>query len=156
MYNSLAFDLRSQLYVIHRSVLSTAVLALDDHYWYTRTSTVSISILGTLLMSGSRIIVKLGSFIVKQKTNEFTVTAIIGLLTSLLIFISTSLVLPLLMMKAVLRVEFRWWKETTWIPSMQRVNAKHRERASQRLEATVSWRTKAGVCFLLITEFNNG
>jgi hypothetical protein len=106
-------------------------------------------------MSGSEIIIKLGSFIVQQKTNEFTVTGIVGLLITLIMFIFISLVLPLLMMKAVLRIEFHWWKETTWIPIIQRVDATHRERASQRLEATVSWWTKAGVRFLLVTKFRD-
>ena len=123
---------------------------LDIRYWYTRTSTVSISILGTALMSGSDLLHKLGSFIIEQRLKEFS---ILGFIASLLLGIFTSLVLPLLMLKAILRIEFRWWKGTTWIPIMQKAGATHRERASERLEATTSWRTKAGVR-LLVTVFS--
>jgi hypothetical protein len=53
------------------------------------------------------------------------------------------------MIRAILRIEFGWWKGTTLIPRMQNAAATHRERASERLEATTGWRTKAGVCLLV-------
>jgi hypothetical protein len=125
-----------------RFIFSVVVLILDIRYWFTRRSTVSISILGTALMSGSELFVKLGSFLVKQNLQGSSVPQFIA---SLLLSISTSLVLPLLMIKTILHIELHWWNETTWIPIMQRLGATHRERASERLEASTSWRTKAAV-----------
>jgi hypothetical protein len=97
-------------------------------------------------MAGSELFDKLGSFIVEQILKEFS---IIAFSSSLLLIVFTSLVLPLLMLKAIFRIEFRWWKGTTWMPIMQKAGATHRERASERLEAATSWRTKAGVCLLV-------
>lgn len=132
---------RAVLYTIEFA-LSTSVLILDIRYWYTRTSTVSISILGTALISGSELFVKLGSFLVNEKRKGFS---IFGFISSLVLTMFTSLVLPLLMIQAILRIEFRKWKGTMWIPIMQRAGATHRERASERLEAATSWRAKAGL-----------
>jgi hypothetical protein len=63
----------------------------------------------------------------------------------LLLDIFTGLLLPFMMIKAITRAEFGWWKGTTWIPIARRVVATHKERASMRLDARTSWRTKGGV-----------
>ena len=141
-YVYLAHVQSRSLKVSYRLVLAIVVLFLDIRYWYTRTSTVSISILGTALLSGSDLFNKLGLFVIEQKMKEFSV---LGFTSSLLLIMFTSLVLPLLMIKAILRIEFRWWKGITWVPIMQKAGATHRERASERLEAATSWRVKAGV-----------
>ena len=57
----------------------------------------------------------------------------------------TTLIIPLLMIKAIARMEMRWWKGTAWIPTMQIASATHRERASERLEARIGWLPKVAV-----------
>lgn len=140
---SLSSNCSLNIFHLRRFILSIVVFILDIRYWYTRRSTVSISILGTALISGSELYGKLETFFVKEKLKGFSIPRFIA---SLLLITSTSLVLPLLMIKAILHIEFHWWKGTSLFPIMQRGAATHRERASERLEATMSWYARVAVC----------
>ncbi|KIM91908.1 hypothetical protein PILCRDRAFT_809902 [Piloderma croceum F 1598] len=125
-----------------RIALSTIVFSLDIHYWYTRRSTFSISILGTALISGSELFVELASIIAKGK-------GLFALFMSLLLATFTDLALPLLAIKTILRIKFGWWKEMGWVPTVRRASITRREITSARLEAATNWRHKAVVWLFL-------
>lgn len=116
------------------------VFLLDIHYWYTRRSTFSISILGTAMISGSELLVELASIVAKSK-------GLFTLIASLLSAMLTGLVLPFTAIKTILRIKFGWWKEMGWVPTMHRASATRREITSARLETATNWQHKAAVCY---------
>lgn len=59
----------------------------------------------------------------------------------------------MLMIKVIARIEFGWWRGTSWIPVMQIAGTTHRERASERLEAKTSLRSKIAVGLALTWYF---
>jgi hypothetical protein len=121
-------------------VLFTIIFFLDIHYWYTRRSTFAISILGTVLISGSELFAELPSIIPKGKEPS---AFIASLLSAVLV-----LALPFLVFKTILRIKFGgWWKEMGWFPTVHRAGATRREITSARLEAATNWRHKAAVCY---------
>lgn len=132
--------------IVAREVLSIVILFSDIHYWYTHCSTVSISIVGTTLSAVSDII---------NKTVPVTVTAIAekhtvpGWIRLFLFHMLTSLLVPLLMIKAVTRIELRWGRDTSWIPVLRAAPATHRERASKRKEAKFHWGAKMAVRYFI-------
>ncbi|RDB21767.1 hypothetical protein Hypma_011097 [Hypsizygus marmoreus] len=130
-----------------QTFLYPVIFILDVRYWFTCKSTVSISIPGTIVISASRIIEELAGVITKGQDQKISIP---GWLGAFLFSFATQLVVPLLMLKAVARVEFSWWKDTTWIPVIQRAGATHSERASERLEAQLSWHFKIGLFLSLL------
>jgi len=116
-----------------RIALSIIVFLLDIHYWYTRRSTFSISILSTVLIWGSELL-QLTSIDAKGE----------GLLVFILSLL-LELVLPFLAIKTTLRIKFGWWKELGWVPTVRRASATRRDITSARLEAATSWRHKAAL-----------
>ena len=118
------------------------VFILEIRYWFTCRSTISISILGTALVASAEIINEVAALVSTSMEEEYLTLDWIG---AALIRMVTMLLIPLLMIKAIVRMEMRWWKGTTWIPVMQIAPATHRERASENLEARIGWRPKVAV-----------
>ncbi|KAJ7632960.1 hypothetical protein FB45DRAFT_519412 [Roridomyces roridus] len=95
------------------------------HYWWTRVSTVGISPSSVVFIVAGTALAAVGEAIEGE--------GIISLLT---------LIIPLLMCKAILRVEFGW---NRWYPTVKRAPANHAERTSQRLDSLTGWRLKLGI-----------
>ncbi|KAJ7119542.1 hypothetical protein C8R44DRAFT_177044 [Mycena epipterygia] len=133
------------------SILSLPLAVLDMGYWYTRTSTVSISLSGTVLIALSVIISALSKIANSAETlklNNLTSqwTQWLWLTIVNLIF---NFSLPWFMLKAVTRLEFSR-KKSSWFPSVRRVAPSYKERNSQRLDSRTTWGVKACMCISLI------
>ncbi|KAJ7910143.1 hypothetical protein B0H13DRAFT_2013124 [Mycena leptocephala] len=100
---------------------------LDTSYWYTRTSTLSISVSGTVFLVLSRIL-----FILTSASKAWEKVK----------------VEPLFMLKTVTRLAFSR-RKTRWMVSLRRVSPTHAERTSQRLDLRTSWAVKACICLSL-------
>ncbi|KAJ7619364.1 hypothetical protein FB45DRAFT_1007031 [Roridomyces roridus] len=126
-------------------VLSLLATILDLSFWYTRTSTVGISISGTILQAVPDIIghVLGAAGVIEPHMQGLERLVIIWAITVLLGFF---LLTPLLMLKTVARLSFSW---DSWIPSVSRASPNHRERASQRLDSCTSWVFQAAICLTL-------
>ncbi|KAF5361491.1 hypothetical protein D9758_006202 [Tetrapyrgos nigripes] len=110
-------------------------------YWYTRDNTVYISIPGTLFLVASELFAALADLIGKDQITVYVVTIL--------------LLVPSVYWKlrTVLRIELVW---KGWIPTFRRMRPSHRERASERLDATTSWTVRLmffGSTFLLLLIF---
>ncbi|KAF7360598.1 hypothetical protein MVEN_00791200 [Mycena venus] len=131
----------------------TSVFALIQHlldmsYWYTRTSTVAISVSGTILVALSDILLAITSTANNAEKQESK----IEWLTWLWIVVVTAAInlsLPFFMLKTATRLAFSHEK-SRWIPSVRRVSPTHMERASQRLDSRTSLGMKAALCVSLI------
>ncbi|KAF9466788.1 hypothetical protein BDZ94DRAFT_137676 [Collybia nuda] len=110
-------------------VLSVFIILLDIRYWYTRRSTVGISILGNALIAGAEMFIHVASTIAQARLDQLSASAIA-------------------------RIEFGWWKDTTWIPVMQRAQATQKERASERLESRMTWSARAGLFMSLVALYS--
>ncbi|KAJ7302358.1 hypothetical protein DFH08DRAFT_74267 [Mycena albidolilacea] len=143
---------RRRLIIWILSAISSFILgALDLGYWYTRTSTVFISVSGTVLVALSGIIAAVTHIAntVETEKSDFSTWSWLWLIV---FTVATKFSLPFLMLKTVTRVEFSL-NESTSIPSVRLVGPNHRERNSQRLDSRTSWGVKAGVCISLIGIF---
>ncbi|KAJ7619341.1 hypothetical protein FB45DRAFT_1095422 [Roridomyces roridus] len=126
-------------------VLSPLATILQLNYWYTRTSTVGISISGTVLQAVPDIVPPIIGAIVAFKphmrglelfTSLWAITLVVGFF----------LLTPLLMLRTVARLSFNW---NAWIPSVSRASPNHKERASQRLDSRTSWVFQAAMSITL-------
>ncbi|KAJ7709472.1 hypothetical protein B0H17DRAFT_1028090 [Mycena rosella] len=99
------------------------------HYWWTRVSTAGISTSSVAFLAPAKAL---------ELLELLSDDADFGTVFAGLFF----LLLPSLMCKAVTRAQFGWKK---WYPTLTRVPANHRERASQRIDSRTSWGTKFGV-----------
>ncbi|KAJ7792321.1 hypothetical protein B0H14DRAFT_2931666 [Mycena olivaceomarginata] len=124
---------------------------LNMEYWFTRTSTVSISVSGTTLLAFNRILDALTGAATAVETSKlkFSTSELLSWLWLIIWTLATDFTLPFFMLKIVMRLAFSW-DQSRWIPSIRRVSPTHLERASQRLDSRTSWRIKAGVCISLI------
>ncbi|KAJ7047191.1 hypothetical protein C8F04DRAFT_1062971 [Mycena alexandri] len=104
------------------------------YYWWTRVSSVGISISGVVLLALAN---GLGP----------TVMSLVDSDGSWIVALPFSLVAPLLMFKCIARIEFGWNKGH---PTLTRVPANHQERTTQRIDQRTSWRAKLGVLVTLI------
>ncbi|KDR66890.1 hypothetical protein GALMADRAFT_232295 [Galerina marginata CBS 339.88] len=107
---------------------------LNFFYWYSRMSTVGISITGTALVAGGYLL----DFIV-QAVEFFHYIPYSQIFSKLIFWVAFQAVFqitPVLMLKTVTHAEFYWWK--SWIPAVHFSQASHSERASQRLESQIS------------------
>lgn len=107
------------------------------HYWYARTSTVGIARLGTTLLALSKVISTL------EIMHEYVMSSVDAgqWLTPIPLIHTSQLILPLLMLKAVLRLEFGWSNEHgkgNWTARIHLAKATHLERASERIEGRIS------------------
>ncbi|KAJ6587711.1 hypothetical protein B0H10DRAFT_2233966 [Mycena sp. CBHHK59/15] len=125
---------------------------LNCIYWMSRSSTVSISVPGTLfIIAGDMVALAVilrnglqagklgGDLSIAEKGVWLAIT--LGL---------RRFPLPLLMLKAVAKVEVLMEGA---LPSLQRVRATHRERASARLDAQTDWRWKGGIFSSLLLTY---
>ncbi|KAJ6537787.1 hypothetical protein B0H19DRAFT_1240499 [Mycena capillaripes] len=137
--------IESLMYVLH-----LVEVLLDMSYWYTRTSTVCISISGTILLALGEILGAIGSAVNTAELKKAEFSGSEWLLWLLIVVIlAATLLLPFSMLKTVTRLAFSWDK-SRWIPAVRRVSPTHMERASQRLDLRTSWGVKAAVCITLI------
>ncbi|KDR66891.1 hypothetical protein GALMADRAFT_232296 [Galerina marginata CBS 339.88] len=105
---------------------------LEFHYWYSRASTVGIAVTGTAFISGGLLLDYVFETVSDGAEGDYSIGQWIwGFLFNALFQITT-----LLMLKAVTRAEFHWWK--SWVPFVRFAPASHSERASQRLESQIS------------------
>ncbi|KAJ7119550.1 hypothetical protein C8R44DRAFT_877970 [Mycena epipterygia] len=114
-------------------------------YWYTRTSTLSISLSGTVLIALSVIIgglTQIANAVEIQKLNKTTLHWIRWLWLIVL-----NLPLPWFMLKAMAWLEFSQNK-SSWFPSVRQIGPTHKEHNSQRLDSCTTWSVKAGVSSL--------
>lgn len=144
---ALAICLARNLHSRKQSLACTALLQiLIIHYWYTRVSTVFISISGTTFLALSfmlRVLAEVATANNKNhSSNKWFLIFRTFSLGDLIDFLVGSM-----MIKTITRATFRWWNDTTWIPTVRRAAATHKERASMRLDARTSWRTRGGVSY---------
>lgn len=111
-----------------REICYAIVSLLTDLYWYTRSSTSGISIIGTTVQIASIVLTSIAmvAFVLLQG-EEFTLQ-----LSSKYLYMLNALFTSALMLKAITRAEIRWWKRV--VPILVRAPATHSERTSQRIE----------------------
>ncbi|KAJ6554099.1 hypothetical protein B0H10DRAFT_1967944 [Mycena sp. CBHHK59/15] len=128
-----------------RTVLSCILAVLDVGYWYTRTSTVYISVSGTVLIALSDIISAFALIATAVETHKLDTSTSHWLqwLWLIVLALATDFSLPLFMLKAVTRLEVSR-NNSNWFPSVRRVGPTHKERNSQRLDSRTGWGVKAG------------
>ncbi|KAJ7331519.1 hypothetical protein DFH08DRAFT_940114 [Mycena albidolilacea] len=130
---------------------------LDMSYWYTRTSTVAISVSDTVLLALSDILetltVAANAAEESKLDSEFSSSQWLPLLYIWIVMIMMISAIgfprPFFMLKTTTRLAFSRDK-SRWVPSVRRVSTKHMKRASQRLDSRTSWGIKAGLCVSLI------
>ncbi|PPQ97465.1 hypothetical protein CVT26_002813 [Gymnopilus dilepis] len=122
--------------VFYRLALNVVAKPLELHYWYSRSSTVGISVIGTILAAGGTLLDFVFESISGASQEEFSFYNFFWILFRDLIWQTFSL----MMLKAVLRAEF--YRSKYWIPFIRFAPASHAERASQRTESYPSNRSK--------------
>uniref|UniRef100_A0A0W0FRZ8 Uncharacterized protein n=1 Tax=Moniliophthora roreri TaxID=221103 RepID=A0A0W0FRZ8_MONRR len=129
--------------------MSIIATVLNLSYWTTRTSTVHISVKGTLLLAASLLLDSLIGVVVEIRQNDIKHNDWISLIV---LFVKTLLfkwILPLLMVRIAGRFVFLGKDGvSSWIP--RRIRANHRERASARLDEKTSIRLVAALLAGLI------
>ncbi|KAJ6510568.1 hypothetical protein C8R45DRAFT_964526 [Mycena sanguinolenta] len=130
-------------------------VVLDLGYWYTRTSTVFISVSGSILIALSGLLAACTHIANTIETDKMAVAASQWwqLLWLIVLTLATKFSLPLLMLKTVTRVEFSA-NESSSISTVRVLDATHKERNSQRLDLRTSWSVKAGICVSLIAIYH--
>ena len=123
-------------------ILRILVTLLQIHYWYTRISTIGISIPATLLFASAA---SLNYVMLVLSNGHGKNWSVLRWCWRFVIALPIDMALPLVMVKAVTRAEVRW---RGYIPVVWFAPATHRERASVRLDAQVGWRSKVLVGFL--------
>ncbi|KAJ6502149.1 hypothetical protein C8R45DRAFT_1092043 [Mycena sanguinolenta] len=107
------------------------------YYWWTRVSTVGISVSGVAFSAVGFV---LGPIVDTLQSND----------ASLIFIVPMTVVVPFLMCKCIMRVEFGW---KGWILLPRLLPATHQERNSQRMDNRTSWRTKLGLLVALVAVF---
>ncbi|KAJ7749064.1 hypothetical protein DFH07DRAFT_560080 [Mycena maculata] len=120
-------------------------------YWYTRTSTVFISISGTVLIAFSGIISAFTHIANSVETDKLEVSTSHWAQWLWLIVwaVASRFYLPWLMLQAVTRLEFSR-TDVNFFPNIRRVSPTHMERSSQRLDSRTGWVFQASMCASLI------
>lgn len=134
---------------------------LNIHYWYTRTSTYGISVLGNSILCLSNLLISfvfhLEKFIEalmpdaenpKSLTDDFTVFVIASFISGVTILLT---MLPTAFMaRTIWGLEIEW-KAVKWpwfscnVPTVRRLGPTHKERASRRLDQRTDLRVVAAV-----------
>ncbi|KAJ6495433.1 hypothetical protein C8R45DRAFT_1095066 [Mycena sanguinolenta] len=131
-------------------VLSPIPNFLGLVYWYTRTSTVSISVSGTTFLALHRVLwVLTYAANVLETEKDLPIEEWLVHLWLAVWGVATRSFLAFLMLKTVTRLTFSR-KKGRWFPTVGRAKPTHMERASQRLDSHPSWRIRAGMCVSLI------
>jgi hypothetical protein len=131
----------SSLLVAHgvtcSSILDVINFFINGHYWYTRTSTFSISISGTMLLvlaNFADVGIQTLMTVHENMTTGFGTNMFVSFPVVLIAVIT---LLPhFAMFKAVMRLECV--VDSGWFPRLRRVPANHKERASERLDGRTS------------------
>jgi hypothetical protein len=103
------------------------------HYWYTRSSTVGLSLRGQWLAAGTEVLLNpfdAAMFYVSGSDPDATAAVVTAAMAAML------LAQPLLALKALSRVEVG---RAGWRPYVRRGKATHRERTSARLDMRTGW-----------------
>ncbi|KAF7344401.1 hypothetical protein MSAN_01921300 [Mycena sanguinolenta] len=132
-------------------ILSPVSCLLNVSYWYTRTSTVSISVSGTTFLAIHWILWVLAvvaNAFEMQESTDFSIEEWLVWLWLNVWAIGTRSLLAFLMLKTVARLTFSR-KKARWIPTVGRAKPTHMERTSQRLDSRTNWRIKVGMCVSL-------
>ncbi|KAJ7675486.1 hypothetical protein B0H17DRAFT_131506 [Mycena rosella] len=132
------------------SVISVVLFFLNLGYWYTRTSTASISVSGTFLIALSGIASIFAHIANTAATDELEIKTshFLQWLWLILVTLLTECPLPFFMLKTVARLEVGR-TSSNWFPSFRLVGPTHKERNSQRLDWRTSLGVKATVCISL-------
>ncbi|KAF7344378.1 hypothetical protein MSAN_01918800 [Mycena sanguinolenta] len=132
-------------------ILSPFPSLLSMSYWYTRTSTVSISVSGTTFLALDEILSAFADLANAAETSKLEFSSSEWLKWSAMILwtVAFELSLPFFMMRTVTRLTFSR-DASQWIPTVRQISPTHMERTSQRLDSRTSWRIKVGVCVTLI------
>ncbi|GLB42812.1 hypothetical protein LshimejAT787_1202610 [Lyophyllum shimeji] len=125
-------------------VLAVAAVSLDALYWFTRTTTVGISVPGTLIRMASLVVEQLSPAIAAALLQDMAVWDWI----STAFWNLSPLVTEFLMLKVVIGMRTKWgegpsWRR--WIPVVYRTPMTHAERASQRLDAQINYWIKGSI-----------
>ncbi|KAF9484579.1 hypothetical protein BDN70DRAFT_106010 [Pholiota conissans] len=113
---------------------------LDLYYWFSKASTVGISVQGAILMGGSSLlngIVRLVEDIKSSKSFG------VGWFLKVIAKRPVNALVVFFMLKAALRAELHWYAR--WIPGWRLAQRTHLERANQRMETKVPWVYKVAV-----------
>jgi hypothetical protein len=120
-----------------RSTLGFINFFINGHYWYTLTSTFSISISGTMLLvlaDFAEAGIQALMIVQESITANFWMNIFVSFPVVLMVVIT---LLPhFAMIKAVMRLECV--VDSGWFPRLRRVPANHKERASERLDGRTS------------------
>ncbi|KAH9475045.1 hypothetical protein JR316_0012148 [Psilocybe cubensis] len=112
-----------------------ALAVLNIMYWFTRSSTSGISIIGSALQIISVVLSSIATVVYKRLQEES-----ISFSESLkYLRMVNALFTAFLILKAITRGEIRWWKKV--VPIITFALATHAERTSQRIEARTSLRS---------------
>jgi hypothetical protein len=110
---------------------------INGHYWYTLTSTISISISGTMLLvlaNFAYVGIKALVTVQERMATGFWMNAFVYFPLVLLAVIT--LLPQFAMIKVVMRLECV--AGSGWFPRLRRIPANHKERTSERLDGRTS------------------
>ncbi|KAJ7587131.1 hypothetical protein C8J56DRAFT_1026641 [Mycena floridula] len=141
-YNEETHPRRRLFLGIFAATLGFIISLLEIHYWYTCTSTVSISIHGTTMSALGDILkmcVGISRTVAKDKISG--VPSWVWLLSKRCL---TDLLAPFLMLRAVSRIELNGW-------SIKFIGASHAERTSHRLDSRMSRTARLSLFFTFLT-----
>ncbi|KAF8063484.1 hypothetical protein FPV67DRAFT_247268 [Lyophyllum atratum] len=144
---------RRRLLLINlKTTLRWVIRVLNSLYWWTRTTTVSISILGTVLRAGSKAIkipptvvytTSLRTLSLHQSFHQILMAS------WTIVFVTFGLALPsFLMMKTVFRIRTKPRSGAgigRWILIAYRASTTHAERTSKRLDAQLNYWAKGAI-----------
>ncbi|KAJ7641491.1 hypothetical protein FB45DRAFT_1022237 [Roridomyces roridus] len=145
---------RRVLIGVLETVFSFILVVLDMGYWYTRITTTSISIPGTLLIALSGAMSGL-TYIANTIENDklgLSMTRWAGWLWLIVWSLIAKFYLPFLMLNAVTRLQVDW---RGWIPTVRRIGATHQERNSQRLDSRTGLVFQLGVSPPLALDYSS-
>ncbi|KAJ7800605.1 hypothetical protein B0H13DRAFT_1932551 [Mycena leptocephala] len=125
-------------------LVSGLLFALNANYWVTRTSTAYMSVPGTLAIAVADFLGDV-QFLWPgfwDPTRELKTTGQ-KVVMMLVLLGSCELPVPVLMLKAILRLRVSW----RWValPGLRRAKATHQERTSARFDARTDWRWKSAI-----------
>ncbi|KAF7293243.1 hypothetical protein HMN09_01202500 [Mycena chlorophos] len=139
------------------NLLFLVIGVLDVGYWYTRTTTASISVPGTVFLALGKLF-SAASLVAGKVEDEKMRASFSNLAQILWLVVFTAamrLFLPGLMLKTIWRVEATFLEKTSsWIPTIRRLPPTHRERQSQRTDQITSWAVRIQVFLTLVALYS--
>ncbi|KAF5364886.1 hypothetical protein D9758_008107 [Tetrapyrgos nigripes] len=135
--------------------LTVVIAILESIYWFFRSSTIHISIPGTVLLGLEEILGVVQVLVSTYAPLSGPFPSAPYIMESA-VFSSPSLPLAYWMLRTVLRIELVW---KGGLPTFRRRSASHSERASERLDATMSWTARISIlstlflCFYFLRDY---